>query len=117
MNANVFIYLEFLRKTLLELPGVTEKLYVETPAFYVNKKIFARLWEDGETLVVGTRERDRLMQGNADTYYVTNHYLNYDYVLVRLEKADPDELRELLLTAWRNRATKKLINTYDNQMG
>ncbi|MFA6245783.1 MAG: hypothetical protein WC615_02505 [Mucilaginibacter sp.] len=37
MDTNIFIYLEFLRKTLLPLPGVTEKPAYGTPAFYAAK--------------------------------------------------------------------------------
>ena len=117
MDNNAYVYYEYLRKLLLVLPGVTEKMCFGTPAFYVNKKIFARIREDGETLVLGTRERDKWMQAKPDVYYITDHYLNYDYMLVNMEKADPDELKILLITAWRNRATQKLINEYNNKDG
>ncbi|MCQ6958260.1 MmcQ/YjbR family DNA-binding protein [Mucilaginibacter aquariorum] len=116
MNPSVFVYLEFLRKTLLPLPGVTEKMCFGTPAFYVKKKIFTRIKEDGENLVLGTLERDKWMQANPETYYITDHYRNYDYMLVRLDKVDPEELKELLITAWRNRATGKLISEYENNL-
>lgn len=117
MDAKAFIYLEYLRNTLLILPGVTEKMYFDTPAFYVNKKIFTRIKEDGETLVLGTRERDIWIQAKPNVYYITDHYLNYDYMLVNMENADPEELKGLLITAWRNRATQKLINEHNNKAG
>lgn len=116
MNPSVFVYLEFLRKTLLPLPGVTEKMCFGTPAFYVKKKIFTRMKEDGENLVLGTFERDKWMQANPEAYYITDHYRNYDYMLVRLDKVDPEELKELLITAWQNRATGKLIREYENNL-
>jgi hypothetical protein len=116
MNPGVFIYLEFLRKTLLPLPGVTEKMCFGTPAFYVKKKIFTRIKEDGENLVLGTLERDKWMQAKPEVYHITDHYRNYDYMLVHLDKVDPEELKGLLITAWRNRATSKLINEYENNL-
>jgi len=116
MNTSVFIYLEFLRKTLLPLPGVTEKMCFGTPAFYVKKKIFTRIKEDGENLVLGTLERDKWIQTKPEVYYITDHYRNYDYMLVRLDKVDPEELKGLLITAWRNRATGKLISEYENNL-
>ncbi|MBK0380482.1 MmcQ/YjbR family DNA-binding protein [Mucilaginibacter segetis] len=113
MEPSVFIYLQFLRDNLLHLPGVTERLCFETPAFYVNNKLFCRIKEDGETLVINTLERDKWLRHNSNIYYVTDHYLNYSYMLIHLDKADPDELKQLLFTAWSNRATKKLIKQYE----
>jgi hypothetical protein len=109
MNTGIFIYLQFLRNVLLPLPGVTEKMCFDTPAFYVNKKLFIRIREDGETLVLHTHERDKWMEANPDVYFITEHYYNYHYMLVLLPKADPEELKGLLIQAWRDRATKKLI--------
>jgi hypothetical protein len=108
-----FIHLAFLRKTLLALPGVTEKLCFGTPAFYVNKKYFARLKEDGETLVLQTFERDKWIASKPDAFFITPHYFNYDYMLVNLKTVLPANLEELLLTAWHNRATKNLIKEYE----
>lgn len=108
MEPETVIYLEFIRKAVLHLPGVTEKPCYSTPGFYVDKKIFSRLKEDGETLVVQTFERDKWMEADPLTFFVTDHYLNYDYMLVALKTVSPDDLTKLLLTAWYNRAPKKL---------
>ena len=116
MDTNVFIYLEFLRKTLLHLPGVTEKKAYGTPAFYVGKKLFARIKEDGETLAITSTGRDKWMRLYPDVYFVTDHYLNYDYVLAHLNKADPEQLKDVLWIAWRMRATKKLIDEFDRNI-
>jgi len=107
MTINTPVYLEFLRKTLLPMPGVNEKLCYGTPAFYVGKKIFARIKEDGETLVVQTLERDKWMETDPETFFVTDHYLNYDYMLISLKRVSPADLTKLLAKAWYNRADKK----------
>jgi hypothetical protein len=112
LSVNAFICLDSIRKTLLALPGVTEKLCFDTPAFYVNKKYFARLKEDGETLVLQTLERDKWITAKPCAFFITDHYFNYDYMLINLNPVSPDDLTELLLTAWHNRATKKLIQQY-----
>jgi len=118
MEDSAFIYLSFLRKTLLALPHVTEQLLHGTPAFYVGKKIIARLWDDAETLVIGTLEREKWITTQPDVYYITDHYQNYAYMLVRLKNADPQQLEALLIVAWRNRAPKKAIKQYeDNEPG
>ncbi|RYD81141.1 MAG: hypothetical protein EOP55_00045 [Sphingobacteriales bacterium] len=101
--------LEFIRHNSKSLPGVSEKLLFETPAFYVAKKIFARIHEDGENLVLYTEDRALWMSKDPKTYFITQHYENYKYMLVNLERVDPTELKELLKTAWLKRATKTLI--------
>jgi hypothetical protein len=78
-----------------------------------RQKLFARIKEDGETLVITSARRDKWMQLYPDVYFVTDHYLNYAYVLAHLDKADPEQLKEVLLIAWRTRATKKLIDEFD----
>ena len=63
--------------------------------------------EDGETLVVYTEEREKWMEDDPETFFVTDHNLNYNFMLIRLGSVDPDILKQLLTAAWRKR-TKKL---------
>jgi hypothetical protein len=112
MKPETPVYLEFLRKTLFPIPGVTEKPCYGTPGFYAGKKMFARMKEDGETLVVQSFEREKWMDKDPETFYITDHYLNYDYVLVNLQRVAPDDLVSLLITAYQNRATDKLIKIF-----
>jgi hypothetical protein len=113
MTINTPIYLEFIRKTLLPKPGVTEKLCYGTPGFYVNKKIIARMKEDGETLVLQSLIREIWMLKDPQTYFITDHYLNYDYMLISLQRVPPEELTQLLQTAWYNRAPRKVQQQFD----
>jgi len=113
MTANTPVYLEFVRRTCLPWPGVTEKLCYGTPGFYVNKKLFARMKEDGETLVVQSVIREKWMLKDPQTYFITDHYRNYDYLLISLPGVPPDELTGLLQTAWYNRAPRRLQQQHD----
>ena len=97
---------------MLALPGVTEGTCFGTPAFYVNKKLLARLKEDGETLMVHTDERDRWMKMNPDIFFVTDHYRNYPSMLIRLGKVSQKDLKKLLTDAWKNRANKTLLKSW-----
>lgn len=106
-------YLDFIRKTALALPAVTEKLCFDTPAFYVADKLFARLKEDGETLVLHSTEREKWMEKDPETFFITEHYRNYKYVLVALGNIQPDLLQTLLTDAWKNRASVKLRKELD----
>jgi len=112
MNTDTPVYLEFLRKTLAPLPGYNEKPCYGTPGFYAAKKMFARMKEDGETLVVQTFEREKWMDADPETFFITDHYRDYDYMLISLKRVSPEDLVSLLLTAWHNRATDKLIKEF-----
>lgn len=103
------------RRLALSLPGVEEGTCYGTPGFRVKGKFMARVWEDGETLVVkcGDDERDIWMQIDPDTFFVTDHYRGYPAVLVRLPLVDPAALREVLEQAWRLNAPKKLVAERD----
>ena len=91
------------RKIALALDRVEEGKSYGTPAFKVRGKLVARLREDGETLVVGMDidQREQLLAEDPDTYYLTDHYRNYPWILVRLPRVHPDALRDLLRGAVR----------------
>ncbi len=45
---------------------------------------------------VGFDDRAELLAAAPDLYYVTDHYVGYTAVLVRLSRVTPDVLRDLL---------------------
>ena len=100
---------EQVRKMALALDNAAEGTSYGTAAFKVGGKLFARLKEDGESLVVGTtfEERAEMMAADPETYYITDHYLNYPWVLVRLSRMHSDALRDLLKRAARLAAVTK----------
>ncbi len=102
---------ETVRELALTLPGVEEGLSYGTPAFKVGKKLMARLHQDGEALVLKMDffARDTLMQAEPDTFFITDHYQGYPWVLVRLSTVRREQLRDLLDDAWRSLAPKRLL--------
>ena len=90
------------RKIGLALPGVEESTAYGSPALKVHGKLLAcvpahRSAEPGSLAVrVGFEDRAELLAADPDVYYVTDHYLNYTAVLVRLSRVTPDVLRDLL---------------------
>ena len=97
------------------LPDVEEGTSYGTPALKVRGKLFARLKEDGETLVLRSDafERTHLMHEDPGTFFITDHYREYPWVLVRLDTVSKEQLRALLEGAWRRVAPKKLVASYD----
>ncbi len=110
---------ETVREIARGLPGAVEGTSYGTPAFRVGSKLFVRLKEDGETLVVKIDFEERKMRISADpeTFYITDHYLNYPWILVRLSSVAADDLRDLLQDAWRQCAPKRLLSTQDGGEG
>jgi len=103
------VTLETVREIALALENVEEGVSYGTPAFRVNGELFARQHQDGESLVLRMdfEQREALMAEDPSTYYITDHYLNYEWILVRLSRAQPDALRDLLRGAWRSAASSK----------
>ncbi|MGA7929629.1 MAG: MmcQ/YjbR family DNA-binding protein [Candidatus Sulfotelmatobacter sp.] len=96
------INFDTVRKIGLALPGVEESTAYGAPALKVHGKLLAcvpvnRSAEPGSLAVrVGFDDRAELLAAAPDVYYVTDHYLNYSAVLVRLSSVTPDVLRDLL---------------------
>lgn len=105
---------ETVRQLMLALPGVEEKTSWGMPSFNVRGKMLARLKEDGTSLALKCDDRDPLLEAEPQTFYITDHYLNYPMVLVRLGKVRRQKLAELIELAWRMAASPKLIKLYES---
>jgi len=102
------------REILAALPGIEEGLCYGTPGFRVKGKFLIRLREEDSLVVpIDTIERDFLLETDPATFYITDHYRDWPYVLVRLSKVDREELRDLLERAWRRKAPKRLLQAHD----
>ncbi len=86
----------------LALPGVDESTAYGFPALKIHGKLLAcvpahRSAEPGSLVVrVDFEDRAELLAAAPDVYYVTDHYADYNAVLVRLSRVNPDVLRDLL---------------------
>lgn len=106
---------EDVRRIALSLPETTERPSYGTPGFRVADRLFARLREDGESLVVWVAdegEKQALVQSDPDKYFTTAHYDGHPSVLVRWARVELDELTELLTEAWRLRAPARGLRAH-----
>lgn len=91
----------------LALPGTEESVSWRSPSLKLRGKMYAVMAShksaEPRTLVVilPIEQRDEIIAADPDTYYLTDHYVNYPSLLVRLDRVSDDALRDLLLTAWR----------------
>ncbi len=98
---------ETVRKIGLALPGVEESTAYGSPALKVHGKLLAcvpahRSAEPGSLVIrVDFEDRAELLVADPDVYYVTDHYVGYNAVLVRLSRVNRDVLRDLLGMAYK----------------
>ncbi|WP_433597779.1 MmcQ/YjbR family DNA-binding protein [Nocardia sp. CA-135953] len=94
-----------------ELPEVAESTWWRSPALEVSGKGFARLRSEAEgglVLLCEMAEKEAMLASGDPAFYTTPHYDGYPYILIDLDRIDPDQLRELLDAAWWLSAPAKL---------
>ena len=99
------------REVAHTLPGVEDGTSYGTPALKVRGKLFARLHQDRDCFVLRARILDRhiLIQAQPEVFFITDHYRNYPWVLVRLSAVPRNALPELLERAWSLVAPRTLL--------
>jgi hypothetical protein len=106
-----------LRELALSLPGAEERETWGHPTFRVRGKIFATMYEgdDGAvaTVKASPEEQTVLLAADPATFGVASHVGRYGWTTVRLERVDPDEMRELVVEAWRQTAPKRAVAAFD----
>jgi hypothetical protein len=120
------------RGIVLELPGTDERSSHGVAQWRVADRLV--VWErplrrsdlealgdaapPGPILAARTADvgiKEGLVADDPDVYFTTPHFDGYPAVLVRLEKIPVDELRELIVEAWLDRAPKRLARQFQDQ--
>lgn len=93
---------DIVRQLGMTLPNVQESTSYGTPALKVKGKLFVRLHDDRDKIVLKMPfdQREELMSGDPETYFITDHYREYPWVLVSLDHVLPDALPDLLRMAY-----------------
>jgi hypothetical protein len=113
----------------LGLPETSERTSRGLRQWHVKDKLF--VWErplrrsDHEALgdaapdgpILGVRvehlgAKEALLASEPDVFFTTPHFDGYPAVLVRLERIGVDELEELIVEAWLDRAPKRVAQRY-----
>jgi hypothetical protein len=105
------------RKLALSFPGTSEGTSYGEPAFLLDGRFFSRFNEKEQGLVIHVEEelRDALLAGKPGTYFTTDHYRGYPYVLARLARLPRAELAALYEAAFRARAKKKRVAEWETK--
>jgi hypothetical protein len=99
------------REVARAFPGVEDSTSYGTPALKVKGKLIVRLHQSGECFVlrVDLQQRDALLRSQPAVFYLTDHYVDHPWVLVRFLTVDPDALPGLIEGAWRLVAPASLL--------
>ena len=95
-----------IREIALALPDVEESKIRGAPSLKLRGKLLTcpALDRSVEPNTLAVRidfdQRAELLVGQPSPYYVTDHYVNYPIVLVRLSRIDRKSLSDLLSMAW-----------------
>jgi hypothetical protein len=100
------------------LPRSYEALVRDEVRFRVGPTVYAAFYH-GDTIMgfaFPKEERDGLVASEPDTFLMPRPSdMRHRWVCVRLDAIDVDELRELLVDAWRMCVPKKVAAAYDGQ--
>jgi hypothetical protein len=94
------------RRLALALPDVEASTTWDSPALKIRGRLMAcvAIHKSAEPNTLAVRidfdQRAELMAAEPEIYYLTDHYVNYPVVLVRLSSIHPDALRDLLGMSW-----------------
>jgi hypothetical protein len=100
---------EMVRQTALSLPNVKEGTAWGYPAFRASGKIFLcfRKDLDAVSIRVPFDQRDEMIEASPETYFTTEHYENYPWVLVHIKMLDPSILLDLVRIGWKTVRSSK----------
>ena len=108
-----------IREIARALPGVVDGISYGTPALKVGGKLLARLHQSMGCVVLRSELLDReiLVQSAPDAFFITDHYRDYPWILLRLGVVEKSVLPDLIERAWRLVASKTLLKKLDTQRG
>ena len=103
------------RSVASTLPRSHEAFVRHTVRFRIGRIVYVALSRD-ETIMgfaFPKEWREALVAGAPDKFLLPQQSdLRFNWVCVRLDKIDHDELRELVINAWRMCVPKKVAATY-----
>lgn len=87
-------------KIALAIPGTEEVLWFNKPAVFLHGQFLTKVHdkEEAMTLRVSSMEmRDMMLEAEPKLFYITDHYRNFPFILVRLSALTPKALKEMLV--------------------
>ena len=108
-----------IRSIALSMPDAEERETWGTATFRVRNKIFLMFSEGGrEAWVKSTHDEQRaLIAMDEGTFFFPPYVGPSGWVGVRVSGVDRDEMRELVIEAWRLTAPRRVVKAFDLEQG
>ena len=101
------------------LPRSYEVLVRDRVKFRVGQMVYVAFSRDEQTMGFGfpKEERHMLVETDPDKFMLPRDSdMRFNWVLARCEELDEEEMRELVLDAWRTVVPKKVWTAYDEAL-
>jgi hypothetical protein len=98
------VTVEEVRALALTLPRTTEALVRDRVKFRIGRIVYLAFSRDETLMGFGfpKEEREALVASEPDKFQLPGRGdMRYNWVVARMDVLDPDEMRELVLDAWR----------------
>jgi hypothetical protein len=109
------VTIDDVRRVALDLPRAYEVLVRDRVKFRVGQIVFVAFSRDETQMGFGfpREEREALVESEPDKFLMPSKAdMRYQWVEVRMEALDEDEMRELVIDAWRMCVPKKVAAEY-----
>jgi hypothetical protein len=109
-----------IRRVASALPRTSEHLIRDHVKFRIGRIVYASISPDETSMGFGfpKEERAALVAGEPDKFFLPiPSDLRYHWVRVRLSEIDEDEMRELIVDAWRMCVPKKVAAEWERTQG
>ncbi len=110
------VTIDDVRELALTLPRSYEALVRDRVKFRVGQIVYLAFSRDETEMgfAFPKVERQALVESEPDKFLMPGTSdLRYNWVVVRLDAIDADEMRELVLDAWRMVVPKKVVAEYE----
>src|SRR4051812_48637994 len=116
-DAAVAVTADDVRRLTMALPRTTEGLVRDSPRWRIGRLVYAALSPDEEFLGFAYPS-DALVAGEPEKFVMPRTSdLRYNWVESRMAALDLNELRELIVDAWRMCVPKKVVAEWENSGG
>jgi hypothetical protein len=119
VGMGVGVTIDDARRIAATLPRSYEALVRDSVRFRVGRIVYAAFYEDDTIMgfAFPRDERDALVASEPDKFLLPRpSEMRYQWVRVRLDAVGVDELRELLVEAWRMCVPKKVAAAYEGSV-
>lgn len=109
------VTIEDVREVAETLPRSYEALVRDRVKFRVGRLVYLAFSRDEERMgfAFPKEEREALVASEPEKFLMPRQSdMRYNWVVVRLDRIDVDEMREIVISAWKMAVPKKVVTAY-----